>query len=206
LSFSTLLFIGIETPFRKFVLSLAANKRIIHSLLSCFCAKEFIAFIVLLCVVLAMFFLKPTTISKLDPSSVDAFIQSSSENYNIPSGVIFDDRYEVVAFRLHQNNEVAEIGVLLRATQDLWAHDTLALHLNNEKGAIIASIDQQIDFSRVSTPAGTYWVQKFKIPIVQFEQTFTFGLAMYITPAALFSVVGGDRDWDGKRLIIKVNH
>lgn len=207
LSLSAILFFGVETPFRKFILAAVARKEVVASLRACFRAKEVAALALLLGMVAAMFFLKPSTIEKLDQARVATFMQPSSESMSIPGGVKFGNRYEIVALRVHtEDSETVLVQVLLRSIQELLADDVLALHINDKSGQIIANSDRRLNFGRVTIPAGTYWVQKFQIRKALIDQGSSLGLAMYNMPSSLFDGVGGNRDWGGKRLILPLNH
>lgn len=207
LSFSAILFIAIETPFRKFILASVAKKEVVAPLRECFRAKEMAALGLLACMAGAMFFLKPSSIVKLDPESVASFIQPSPENVSVPNGVIFDNRYEVVALRVHsENRKIVLVQVLMRTRQALWANDVLALHINDKNGQMIAHVDRRLDFGRTAVPAGTCWIQKFQIDRRWMDQASSFGLAMYSKPSFLFDGVGGNRDWGGKRLVVPLKH
>lgn len=206
LTFAAILFIGVETPSRKFILAAASKKGIASSLRASFRTKEIVALTLLMCMAGAMFFLRPSTIVKLNQANVTTFMQPSTEDLGIPRGVIFDDRYEVMAMHIHaENSETVQVHVLLHATQKLWARDVLALHINDKNGNMITNADRRLDFGRTSIPEGTYWIQRFKISKVKLDQAASIGLAMYNKPSALFDGVGGTRDWGGKRLIVPLN-
>ena len=199
------LFLGIETPFRKFILMIASKKTVAPSLQACFRAKELTALSLLLCFALAMFYVKPSTIVKLDQTSAVAFMQPSAQSVQIPSGANFDGRYEIAGMRVHAaEGDIVTIEVLLRAAKDMSANDVLALHVNDASGQLIANDDQKLDAGRATIPAGTYWIQKFHINRAATERAASFGLAMYNNPTSLFDCAGGNRDWGGKRLILPI--
>lgn len=207
LVFAAALFIGIETPCRKFILATAAKHGVKQSFRTHFQTKEIAALGLLMTMVLAMFFLRPSTIVKLDPATVASFLQPSSESLSVPAGVTFDHRYEIIAMRIHpDNSETTQVQVLLRAKQELWARDILALQVNDNGGNILANDDRRLDFGRATIPAGTYWIQKLTLPRSKVVQGSSIGVAMYNSPEFLFDGEGGDRDWGGKRVVIAVSH
>lgn len=212
LLFSAILFIGIETPFRKCILAFAAKKEIITAIRTNFRAKEIAALLCLICVAIALFFFSPSTIVKLDQASVAEFLQPTTENLKIPNDVSFDNRYEIAAIRAHfEKNETVVIQIMLHAAKNMKARDVLALHLNDINMNITSNFDRRLDFSRASIPAGTYWIQKFVVSKSQYDRAVSLGLAIYSLPTSnlpstVFEGVGGIRDWGGKRLVVPLDH
>lgn len=203
LTLSAILFVGVETPCRKFIMGVAMSKGIAAALRGCFSVREATAILLLICTASAMFFLRPSTIIGLDYAGVAAFMQASSEQVGIPDNVKFDDRYQIVALRVHAGDGgIASIQVLLRSTKNVLAQDILALHVIDKNGQMIANDDRKLDVGRKAIPAGTYWIQKFQISKAKMDLAVSLGLAMYRHPDALFDCVGGHRDWGGKRLIL----
>jgi peptidoglycan/LPS O-acetylase OafA/YrhL len=204
---SSVLFMGIETPFRKFILLIASSKRAVYALISSYRGKEIAALCVLACMVLAMLFLRPSTIVKLEHPAIANFLASSPDHINMPSGVVFDGRYEVLGLRtLVSVNEAIEVQVLMRTRIALRAKDTLALHAINSKGEMIGNYDLRLDYGRLDIPEQTYWIQKFKVPKTKILESTSLGLAMYTTPVKLFVAEGGNRDWGGTRLILPITN
>ena len=211
LLFAAILFIGIETPFRKFVLAITSKKPSSkHAWLAvrvCFGFKEVFAIGVLISMALAMMFLRPSTIVTLDDAKVTQFMQSTAVSFDLSGGVIFNDKYEILGMRLQapsRDKDIAEILVLMRVKEALRATDTLALHTIGADGQMTGGFDRRLDKGRLEIPAGTRWIQKFEIPTAKLDQSSSFGLAMYTTPDKLFDALGGNRDWGGKRLILSI--
>jgi hypothetical protein len=213
LSFAALLFIGIETPFRKLILAIAAKKISVKdsqlAVRACFGWKELLAMLTLAGMALALIFLRPSTIFALDDSKVIQFNKLSAEQLNLSGKVTFNNKYEILGVRVEADSRIkntAEILVLMRVKETLHATDTLALHTIAADGQMTGGFDRRLDTGRLSIPAGTRWIQKFVVPKDKFNQSASLGLAMYTTPAKLFDAVGGNRDWGGTRLILPIQH
>lgn len=207
LGFAALLFIGVETPFRKFVLQAVRQREVLSVLREHFRAKEVAALLLLACMAGAMYFLRPSTIVKLDEREVSILLQPSSELLANSPGAIFDGRYEIVGLRVQDKGaNVVQVQVLLRALQTMRANDVLALHLNDHDGKFLGNFDARLDFGRTAIPAGTSWIKAFEVPRALFERTASLGLAMYANPSNLFEANGGERDWDGRRLVFPLAH
>ena len=211
LSFASLLFIGVETPFRKLILTVVPKKNSFRqacaAVRGCFHLKETLAITALACMALAMIFLRPSTIIRIDDARANQFMQSPAEYLKIPGGVTFNKKYEVLGLQIQPDSKEkdnVEILVLMRVKETLHPIDTLALHTIASDGQMTGGFDVRLDTGRLDIPAGTQWVQKFKVPKVKLDQSANLGLAMYTTPAKLFDAVGGNRDWGGKRLILPI--
>lgn len=215
LLFASVLFMGIETPFRRLILLNASKKKPsgygFAALHQCFGLKETLSIAALACLTLAMIFLSPSTISRIDDAQAKQFTQSSAELMKLPDGVTFNNKYEVLGIQLapagkDKPKDTAEVLVLIRVKETLHATDTLALHTIGADGQNTGGFDRRLDTGRLDIPAGTLWIQKFKVPTAKLDQSSSFGLAMYTKPDKLFDALGGNRDWGGKRLIVPIKY
>ncbi len=209
LTFAALLFIGVEAPCRKCILQGAKQKNWLVALSDHFRTKEIGALLALTVMVGAMYFLRPSTIVQLDTNEVEAFLQSLPEEVAVPKGASFDHRYGIVAVRTHETNAgTVEVRVLLQALQTMRVNDMLALHLNDRDGKMMPDhSDKRLDFGRAAIPSGTRWIQTFEVPNASLKRATSFGLAMFSAspPRILLDGANGERDWDGKRLILPLS-
>lgn len=213
LLFASALFLGVETPFRRLILSIASKKKTFRQRLAalhqCFGLKEALSIAALACMTLAMIFLRPSTIVQIDDAQAKQFMRSSAELIKLPEGVTFNKKYEVLSVQIVQadrekSKDTAEVLVLMRVNETLHATDTLALHTIGADGQNTGGFDMRLDNGRLDISAGTQWIQKFKVPKAKLDHSVQLGLAMYSTPLKLFDAVGGNRDWGGTRLILPI--
>lgn len=203
---SALLFYGIEQPARKMILKMGhGDRRVDHSKVESKGRKMVpaIAMLGLIGTVVVAVFFRPSMLIHLDEKNINSFL-SSSGTHALVSAATFDKRYQILGLRAESkgNDEVA-LQVLMRAAQDVKAHDIAALHLNDRQGAMFdAPGDIVIDSGPRIIPAGTAWVQRFITTYQQYEKTHSVGIAIYKNPTALYEVVGGASDWSGRRLIL----
>jgi peptidoglycan/LPS O-acetylase OafA/YrhL len=213
LLFASLLFMGVETPFRKLILLIASKKKSAKqgfaALYQCFGLKETLSIAALACMTLAMIFLRPSTIARIDDAQAKQFMQSSAELMKLPDGVTFNKKYQVLGVKIElagkdKSKDTAEVLVLMRVNETLHATDTLALHTIGADGQNTGGFDMRLDTGRLDISAGTQWIQKFKVPKAKLDHSVQLGVAMYTTPVKLFDAVGGNRDWGGTRLILPI--
>lgn len=203
LSFAALLYTGVEVPCRQFILQVVKQKNWTASMRTYFRTREIIALLMLTFMVGSMHFLRPSTILRLDENEVNAFLSDFPEEVVVLQGVSFAQRYGIIAVRSRAiDANTQEVRVLLRALRSMHINDKLALHLNDSSGKMLRNFDKLIDVGRLAIPSGTQWIQVFQVPRSAIKEATSMGLAMYNSPKALFNGEGGERDWDGKRLIL----
>ena len=203
LLFAALLFIGIEAPARKMILSRAHGGSANGGLFAIIGTKEIAAFLGLVALSSALYFGKPSNITPLDSASVAKFLASDRGLVPVASDIVFDQRYEFQALQLEPiGGQKVKVHVLLRARTALKATDILGLHVNRSDGTILAVFDRQLDFARAVVPAGTLWIQTYTLPADKLRAGTNLGFALYRSPGTLFDVAGGNSDWGGKRLIV----
>jgi hypothetical protein len=204
---ATLLFLGVETPWRRYILSRIGNKAPQAPFLPFFKATEWVSVLGLLLVSgTALYCLKYSTIVPLQPEEVANFMaQTTTQRVHLAQRVTIDGRYELLSMQMDNGGvDRGEVHVrfLLRANQVLHASDLFAVHLNQPDGTMKANFDRRLDFGRVTIPAGTTWIHKTSFPIALLKGADNLGVAMYAHPSSLFGITGGNTDWGGKRLIV----
>ena len=206
---SGMLFYGIEQPARVMILRWArgAPSRQSHTKFSIGVRRPLVRLTVTLLalwgVAVCATVFRPSMIDSIDEADVRRFLHEPG-TYQVASGATFDKRYHVVAYRTQAvAGDNVELQLLMRAEQDFIANDVVALHLNDEKGAMFAAPgDVVVDKAATKTRAGTYWVQRFTTTRALYDQTKSLGMAMYKNSAVLFEVSGGESDWNGRRLVL----
>ena len=201
---STALFLGVEQPARRLILTWpdAKSRRELWRQ-SRPALTTVTALVFLLTTMFGASFFRPSTISGIDEGSANAFLSAPSTNL-VDGEATFDGRYTVMGWQpTFSSNDLVMIDILLRAKTDVVPNDILALHLNDAASNIVDKPgDVLLDKAAKLIPAGTSWIQRFTVPAQMFEQSKSIGLAMYKNPALLFDVKGGGSDWGGKRLIL----
>jgi peptidoglycan/LPS O-acetylase OafA/YrhL len=205
LFFSSLLFIGVESPGRKVILAWADRKNIPFALKISVSSNALASLIMLSIISVGMATFRPSFISPLDKVAVSGFLKSP--NTTIINNVTFDERYVIIGVQqISTGKNKAEVNVMIRAKRDLVPSDVIALHLNDVAGNIIYKPgDVVLDKAGQKISAGTQWIQHFQVNESQLRQAKTLGLAMYSGAKGLFKATGEDTDWGGKRLIVVVN-
>ena len=206
---STILFFGVEKPARAMILRRGREPtRREHD--PDFSPRPWgsggrpaVALLSLLGVAVCAMVFRPSMIEPIDEANVSRFLHERG-THQIAGGATFDKRYHVVAYRTQAvAGDNVELQFLMRAEQDLIANDVVALHLNDEKGAMFAAPgDVVVDKAATKTGAGTYWIQRFTTTRALYDQTKSLGMAMYKNSAVLFEVSGGESDWNGRRLVL----
>ena len=208
---SSMLFYGVEQPARAAILRWPRGKserqlRADSSRgISISWARSAVALSGLLGVVVSAVVFRPSMIDAVDEAGVSRFLHERG-TYQLNGVATFDKRYRIVAYRARAVSEnKVELQLLMRAEQDFFANDVVALHLNDENGAMFAAPgDVVVDKGATKTRAGTYWVQRFTTTRALYDQTKSLGMAMYKNSAVLFEVSGGEADWNGRRLVLPV--
>lgn len=209
LLFSTILFYGVEKPARVTILQWGREPTL-HKRNADFFLRSWgswvqptVALLALLSVAVCATVFRPSMIEPIDQANVSRFLHERG-TYQIAGGATFDKRYHVVAYRTQAvAGDNVELQLLMRAEQDFIANDVVALHLNDEKGAMFAAPgDVVVDKAATKTGAGTYWIQRFTTTRALYDQTKSLGMAMYKNSAVLFEVSGGESDWNGRRLVL----
>lgn len=208
---STILFFGVEKPARAMILRWDRepvrrqrnpdfSRRAWGSW-----AQPALALLVLLGMAVFAMVFRPSMIEPINEANVSRFLHERG-TYQVAGGATFDKRYHVAAYRAQAlAGDRVELQLLMRAEQDFVANDVVALHLNDEKGAMFAAPgDVVVDKAATKTRAGTYWVQRFTTTRALYDKTKSLGVAMYKNSAVLFEVSGGEADWNGRRLVLPV--
>lgn len=206
IALSTILFYGVEQPARRMILQAGRGEPRQDGFVAGHkvkCVIPAIAIVALVCFAFSAVAFRPSMIERLDEAKVNQFLTASG-THQIEGGASFDQRYKVLAFRVEPlGTDKVALRLLMRAEQDFVAKDVLALHLNDSKGSIFdAPGDVVVDKSASITSAGTHWVQKFETTRGLYDRTHSLGVAMYRNPSTLFEIVGGDSDWNGRRLVL----
>ncbi|WP_025915740.1 acyltransferase [Herminiimonas sp. CN] len=205
LTLAALLFLGVEQPFRKKILFWWESRQSAERNISApsYGRSSTASFVLLTLISISLSIFRPSLISAMDASAVNAFL-SSSGVIKVGDEATFNNGIAVLAVRVaEQSVDTLNVAVLLRNQKDAKIDSVLALHLNDAQGRIIDKPgDVLLDKSSSRLPAGTSWLQSFSINRNAYEKTSSFGIAMYRNPATLFDISGGNRDWGGRRLII----
>jgi len=208
LTLAALLFLGVEQPFRKKILFWWESRQSGQPKIAApsYGHSSVASFASLAVISLSLFMFRPSLISAMDPSAVNAFLSSSGvvRVGGVGGEASFSNGIAVLAVRVaEQSADKLDVSVLLRNQKDAKVDSVIALHLNDAQGRIIDKPgDVLLDKSSLQLPAGTSWLQPFSINRDVYAKTFSFGIAMYRNPATLFDITGGNRDWGGRRLII----
>lgn len=208
---SSMLFYGIEQPARAMILRWGrgefdtqlradSSRGVWDSW-----AHSAVMLLGLLSVAVCAMVFRPSMIDPIDEASVSRFLHERG-TYQIAGVATFDKRYRVIAYRAQTvAGDKVELQFLMRTEQDFVANDVVALHLNDEKGAMFAAPgDVVVDKGAIKTGTGTYWVQRFTTTRALYDQTKSLGMAMYKNSAVLFEASGGEADWNGRRLVLPI--
>lgn len=208
LMFSAALFLGIEQPARRLILSLAGKNRGDGGCKFGAIKVErsaWVALAVLVLCVAGLLALRPSSIQTLDQQVIQNFMGAPDVKVIQGAGV-FGGRYSLLALRpIRQANGKVEVELLMQAKQDLHPSEIIAVHLNDTASNIVDKLgDQLVDKAARTIPAGSYWIQRFPaIESARYDGAASIGVAIYNTPEGLLPVDGAASDWDGRRLIVR---
>lgn len=206
LAFSALLFLGLEQPFRRMILNWTRSGSEVSKKgsMDAYGLVSSASLVLLILISLGLFLFRPPAISVMDSNLMQKFL-SSSGLVKVDGEPTFINGIAVLAVRVKEEaTDTLRVEVLLHTRKSARVDSILALHLNDAQGKIVqVPGDVRLDRSSLQLPAGTTWVQPFSVQKNIYEQSSSLGIAMYDDPAALFAIIGGERDWGGRRLIIK---
>jgi hypothetical protein len=122
----------------------------------------------------------------------------------VRDGGVFGKQVAVLGVQVNPAGPgVADLSILLRSDKEVDPQAMLAVHLNDRSGRVIDKAgDLRLEPSGRSVPAGRTWIARHRLSQEALGKAASIGIAMYVTPAALFGVSGAQTDWGGRRLIL----
>lgn len=205
LFFAMLLFMGIEKPFRRCILSVKGGGSLKSRVIPNFSGGPALALAGLFFTALSMYFFRPSTIFTLKQAQISDFLSKQSNQITAPANAVFDGRYRIEAFQCSSiGNGQARIRMLMHSLVSTYANDALGLHVLNEEGKITFNSGRVMDFGRFEVAANQFWVESFDVPAATLASASDIGVAMFHTVSALFPYSGADGDWNGRRMKLKL--
>jgi len=163
-----------------------------------------LAFLGLIAVVACAVLARPST---LDTAS-DVAATRATLAAEIPlraQPVIFGDSLRLNAVGIDRGREgVTELTFIMTALKALRLDSAVGVHALGTDGKILGGFDTALDKSESAVSAGTNWRLTARASTTTLRAADSLGLLIYKVPDPPLLATGERRDWEGRRVLLKI--
>lgn len=130
----------------------------------------------------------------------DLIARSNRETRDIK----FGEQFVLVGLCTERTVDRLTLDIVWKSAKDQQLKYTDFVHIVDGSGRILAQADYVQDAAKRIVAKGTIWHDVVKIPEAKLVDAEAVGLGVYLPPDEFLVADHGPRDWDGRRLLIKL--
>jgi len=120
-------------------------------------------------------------------------------------GIVFGDKFTLLGQQIIKAQDGLQVQLIWKSLVEQELSYQHAIHLLDDGGQGVSTLDYAQDKNRNIVKAGTVWLDKIDLPRNKLEKVVSLGVGIYTLPdLKLLSVDEGPRDLDAKRLLLQL--
>jgi len=137
---------------------------------------------------------------KTDQKKNEGLLYTALSQLNGATDIIFGNAVRLVAMYFYKSPEYVEFSAMWKCEQQAEPASTVAVHILNKNGEIIAQADHQLNKALLNS--GKTFCHRFTLKCKQLIGATEIGIAVFDDPQNLLPIQGGQCDWDNRRLLL----
>ena len=119
--------------------------------------------------------------------------------------IVFGKKFILKAATLSEHSDKILLKLIWQTTTEQRLRFFVAIHILDEKGRLLSNIDYRQSTGSIRVKSGTLWMETTEITKAKLRSATDIGIVIYSPdPPSTLSIDSGPRDWQGKRLLIKL--